>query len=110
MDLLCPRHEVKVPGAASGPVRGEIGGQGRTPVLVERFECPHRGTIGRPKQLGLPMARQRKLTVTQLVSPAVHLDFHQISSRAKPLLDDAVQFAAFLRSYVSRWAGRSGVV
>jgi LysR family carnitine catabolism transcriptional activator len=59
---------------------------------------------------GLPMARQRKLAVTQLVGPAMHLDFHQISSRAKPLSEDAMEFTAFLKSYVSRWAGRSGVV
>lgn len=59
---------------------------------------------------GLPMARQRKVTVIQLVSPAVQLDFHQISNRAKPLPDDAVEFTDFLKSYVSRWAGRSGVV
>jgi LysR family carnitine catabolism transcriptional activator len=59
---------------------------------------------------GLPMARQRRVTVTQLVSPTVHLDFHQISTRAKPLPGDAVEFTAFLKSYISRWAGRSGVV
>jgi DNA-binding transcriptional LysR family regulator len=59
---------------------------------------------------GLPMARQRKLAVTQLVNPAAQLDFHQISNRAKPLSEDAVEFTDFLRSYVSRWAGRSGVV
>jgi len=59
---------------------------------------------------GLPMARQRKVAVTQLVSPTVQLDFHQISNRAKPLPDDAVEFTGFVKSYASRWAGRSGVV
>lgn len=59
---------------------------------------------------GLPMARQRRVTVTQLASPTVHLDFHQICTRAKPLPGDAVEFTAFLKSYISRWAGRSGVV
>jgi LysR family carnitine catabolism transcriptional activator len=58
---------------------------------------------------GLPVAR-RRVAVTALVNPAVHLDFHQISSRAKPLPDDAAEFAGFLKSFVSRWAGRSGVI
>jgi len=44
------------------------------------------------------------------VNPAVHLDFHQISSRAKPLPDDPAEFEGFLKSFVSRWAGRSGVI
>ena len=57
---------------------------------------------------GLPVAR-RKIVATQLVSPVVSLDYHQISSRAKPLSKDALEFCAFLKSYVSRWAGRSGV-
>jgi LysR family transcriptional regulator, carnitine catabolism transcriptional activator len=59
---------------------------------------------------GLPMVRQRKLAVTQLTGPAVQLDFHQINSRAKPLSEDAAEFTGFLKSYVARWAGRSGVV
>ena len=59
---------------------------------------------------GLPMARQRKLAVTQMVGPTAYLDFHQITNRAKPPSPDAVEFSAFLKTYVSRWAGRSGVV
>jgi LysR family transcriptional regulator, carnitine catabolism transcriptional activator len=59
---------------------------------------------------GLPMARQRKLAVTRLVEPTVHLDFHQIGNRAKPPSEEAEEFSAFLKSYVSRWADRSGVV
>jgi LysR family carnitine catabolism transcriptional activator len=59
---------------------------------------------------GLPMTRHRKVGVTQLVNPTVQLDFHQISSRAKPLSEDALEFTTFLKSYVSRWAGRAGVL
>jgi len=33
---------------------------------------------------GLPVARNRKVTMTQL-NPVVHLEFHQINDRAKPL-------------------------
>jgi LysR family transcriptional regulator, carnitine catabolism transcriptional activator len=59
---------------------------------------------------GLPVARHRKVTMTQLINPVVHLEFHQINNRAKPLSPEAVEFTAFLKSYISRWAGRSGVL
>ena len=59
---------------------------------------------------GLPVARNRKVTLTQLINPVAHLEFHQISNRAKPLSPDAAEFTAFLKSYISRWAGRSGVL
>lgn len=55
------------------------------------------------------MARHRKVTMTQL-TPVVHLEYHQISNRAKPMAPDAVEFTAFLKTHVSRWAGRSGVL
>jgi hypothetical protein len=48
--------------------------------------------------------------MSPLVNPVVHLEFHQISSRAKPVPPDAGEFTAFLKTYVSRWAGRSGVL
>jgi len=59
---------------------------------------------------GLPVARNRKVTSTQRINPVAHLEFHQISNRAKPLSPDAAEFTAFLKSYISRWAGRSGVL
>jgi DNA-binding transcriptional LysR family regulator len=59
---------------------------------------------------GLPVARGRKVAMSPLVNPVVHLEFHQISSRAKPVPPDAGEFTAFLKTYVSRWAGRSGVL
>lgn len=59
---------------------------------------------------GLPVARNRRVAMSQIVNPMVHVDYHQISSRAKPLPPDAAEFAAFLKTHVSRWAGRSGVV
>ncbi len=58
---------------------------------------------------GLPMARHRKVTMAQL-TPVVHLEYHQISNRAKPMAPDAVEFTTFLKTHVSRWAGRSGVL
>ncbi len=59
---------------------------------------------------GIPVARNRKVAMTQLVNPVAHLEFHQISNRAKPVPPDAAEFTAFLKTYVSRWAGRSGVL
>jgi len=49
------------------------------------------------------------LLTTQL-TPVAYLEYHQISNRAKPMDPDAVKFTAFLKTYVSRWAGRSGVL
>jgi DNA-binding transcriptional LysR family regulator len=59
---------------------------------------------------GLVVAPSRRVVMTQLVDPVVHLDFHQISSRSRPLPPDAAAFTAFLQGYLSRWAGKSGVL
>jgi DNA-binding transcriptional LysR family regulator len=58
---------------------------------------------------GLPVAR-RRIVATPLANPTVRLDYHEIHSRAKPLSQDTLEFCAFLKAHVSRWAGRSGVV
>jgi DNA-binding transcriptional LysR family regulator len=59
---------------------------------------------------GLIVAPTRRVAVTRLFDPVAHLDFHQISTRSKPLAPDAVAFSAFLQGYLSRWADRSGVL
>jgi len=59
---------------------------------------------------GLVIAPNRKVVATQLTNPAVQLEFHQIGARSKPMSPDAAEFGEFLRTYVSRWAGRTGVV
>jgi DNA-binding transcriptional LysR family regulator len=59
---------------------------------------------------GLVVAPTRRVVMTQLVDPIVHLDFHQISTRSRPLSADAAAFATFLQAYMSRWAGRTGVL
>jgi DNA-binding transcriptional LysR family regulator len=59
---------------------------------------------------GLPVCRNRSVAVTRLVNPVVTMDFHEIRSRGKKLPEAAEDFAAFLRSQVSRWAGRAGMV
>jgi hypothetical protein len=38
------------------------------------------------------------------------MDFHEIRSRGKKPPEAADDFAAFLHSHVSRWAGRAGVL
>jgi LysR family transcriptional regulator, carnitine catabolism transcriptional activator len=59
---------------------------------------------------GMPACRNRKVTVSQLVQPVAHLDFHLISSRGKEIPPEAEEFTAFLKSYIATWAGRSGVL
>jgi len=59
---------------------------------------------------GLPACRDRKVVMTKLINPVVHLEFHQISDRGKKLPPGADEFAAFLKSYIARWAGQAGVL
>jgi DNA-binding transcriptional LysR family regulator len=59
---------------------------------------------------GLPVARNRRVAMSQLVSPVVNLEYHQISDRGKQPPPGAAEFTAFLKTYVARWAGRAGVV
>jgi LysR family carnitine catabolism transcriptional activator len=59
---------------------------------------------------GLVVAPHRKVIASQLTDPTVQLEFHQISPRSKPMSPDAAEFGEFLRTYVSRWAGRTGVL
>jgi LysR family carnitine catabolism transcriptional activator len=59
---------------------------------------------------GLAAVRNRHVVMSRLVSPVVNLDFFQISGRGKTLPSGADEFTAFLKSYISRWAGRSGAL
>jgi LysR family transcriptional regulator, carnitine catabolism transcriptional activator len=59
---------------------------------------------------GLPACRNRKVAMSRLISPVVNLEFHQISNRGKKLPPGADEFAAFLKTYIARWAGRAGVL
>ena len=59
---------------------------------------------------GLPACRNRKVAMSRLIDPVVHLEFHQISDRGKKLPQAADEFAAFLKNYIARWAGRAGVL
>ena len=53
---------------------------------------------------GVPACRERRIVMSQLVNPVVHLDFHQIRRRARKLPPVAEDFTAYLQSYLARWA------
>ena len=59
---------------------------------------------------GLPVCRNRKVMMSRLVNPAVTMDFHQIHRRGGKLAPTAEDFASFLESFVSRWAGHAGIL
>jgi hypothetical protein len=40
----------------------------------------------------------------------MNLEFHQINNRGRKLSPGDDEFAAFLKSYIARWVGRSGVL
>ena len=59
---------------------------------------------------GLPACRNRRVVMSRLVNPVVHMEFYQISDRGRKLAPEADAFTAFLKSYFARWAGRAGVL
>jgi DNA-binding transcriptional LysR family regulator len=59
---------------------------------------------------GMPVCRNRKVVVSQLISPVVRFDFHLISNRGRELPPGADEFTSFLKSYIASWAGRAGVL
>ena len=59
---------------------------------------------------GLPVCRNRHVAMSRLVNPAATMAFHLIRARGRTLPPAADEFAAFLESYVSRWAGRAGIL
>jgi LysR family transcriptional regulator, carnitine catabolism transcriptional activator len=58
----------------------------------------------------LPACRNRKVAMSELVDPTVNLEFYEISSRGKKMPEDAVEFSAFLKKYIARWAGEAGAL
>jgi DNA-binding transcriptional LysR family regulator len=59
---------------------------------------------------GLPACSNRRVVMSQLIDPVVNLEFYQISNRGKKLPPGAEEFTAFLKTYIARWAGRTGVL
>jgi len=54
--------------------------------------------------------RDRKVVMSRLMNPVVHLDFSQIRHAGRKLPPVAEEFTSFLQSYIATWAGRSGVL
>jgi LysR family transcriptional regulator, carnitine catabolism transcriptional activator len=59
---------------------------------------------------GLPVGRNRRVTMSRLVGPKVTLDFHLIRNRGRKLPASAEDFTAFLQSNIARWARSAGVL
>ena len=59
---------------------------------------------------GLPACSNRRVAMSRLIDPVVNLEFYQISNRGKKLPPGAEEFTAFLKAYIARWAGRTGVL
>jgi DNA-binding transcriptional LysR family regulator len=59
---------------------------------------------------GIPVCRNRRVTVTPLINPVVRFDFHMTSPRGRELPPEASEFTTFLKTYIAGWAGRAGVL
>ena len=73
--------------------------------LLEAEEC-----MAIIPSFGLPACRSRKVAMSELVDATVDLEFYEISGRGKKMLEDAAEFSAFLKRYISRWAGEAGAL
>jgi LysR family transcriptional regulator, carnitine catabolism transcriptional activator len=58
----------------------------------------------------LPSCRNRKVVLSRLINPVVNVDLCRVSLRGKKLPPGADDFTSFLKSYIARWAGRSGIL
>jgi DNA-binding transcriptional LysR family regulator len=59
---------------------------------------------------GIAARRNRKIVMGRLINPVVEMNLHLISNRGKRLPPGAAEFAAFLKSFITRWAGRAGLL
>ena len=58
----------------------------------------------------LPECQRRGLQMSRLINPVVHLDLCQIRKGGKHLPPIAEEFTSFIQTYLSSWAGRSGIL
>lgn len=54
--------------------------------------------------------RDRKVVMSRLVNPVVHVDTCQVRRAGRKLPVIAEEFTTFLKSHVAGWAGRSGIL
>jgi LysR family carnitine catabolism transcriptional activator len=59
---------------------------------------------------GLPACRNRRVTMSELVEPVVTLEFYEVSYRGTKLAQEAGEFSSFLKRYIARWAGETGIL
>jgi DNA-binding transcriptional LysR family regulator len=58
----------------------------------------------------IPACRHRELAMSELVEPAVGLEFYQITKRGRELPAEAAEFSQFLKMHIARWAGEAGIL
>ena len=54
--------------------------------------------------------RDRRVVMSRLVNPVVHLDASQVRRAGRKLPPIAEDFTSFVQSHVASWAGRSGIL
>lgn len=54
--------------------------------------------------------RDRRVVMSRLINPVVHVDTCQVLRAGRKLPPVAEEFTSFLQSYIARWAGRSGIL
>lgn len=59
---------------------------------------------------GLLACRNRRVSMSELIEPAVTLEFYEISSRGRKRPPEAEEFSSFLKMYIARWAGEAGAL
>ena len=52
----------------------------------------------------------RAVAMSELVDPTVTLEFYEISHRGRKLPEEVREFSAFLKRYIARWAGETGIL
>jgi LysR family transcriptional regulator, carnitine catabolism transcriptional activator len=66
--------------------------------------------VGIVPTYALSACHGRRIVTSRLINPVVHLDFYQIRKAGRKLPPVAEEFTSFLQSYLSSWAGKSGLV
>ena len=48
--------------------------------------------------------------MSELVDPTVTLEFYETSHRGRKLPEEVREFSAFLKRYIARWGGETGIL
>jgi DNA-binding transcriptional LysR family regulator len=66
--------------------------------------------IGVIPSFGVPACRNRRVVMSRLTNPVVHVDYHQIQHRGRKPPPAAAEFIAYLQGIIGRWAGAAGIL